>query len=347
MVNCLSVRKADAEKTREFLIKNGLLNEMYKVKNMNDRVYFPLKPGATLNNLIKELPGSELTENVCKLKTKSCTPQLKDLLSSRLPGYDKKIFPRSYDVIGDLMLIKLKNELWNERFNIGSIIKDNFNRIRGVYAKKGGVEGEFRVRDIECVGGECNPVTVHVENGCRYHLDLTKVYFNNRLSSERRRIAEQVTPGESVVDMFAGVGPFTVLIAKKNVKVNAIDVNPDAIFYLKKNITENNVKENVNVFLGKAEEIVETYLVNKADRVIMNLPSNSINYLKYACISLKDTGGIIHIYFFSDVKEFNIKLKKIEDTVKESAYNIKANNVRRVREIAPFKYIYVSDLTLH
>ncbi|WEU40821.1 MAG: class I SAM-dependent methyltransferase family protein [Candidatus Odinarchaeum yellowstonii] len=346
MVNCLSVKKADGERARELLLKYNLLDEKYKVKNVSDRVYFPVKAAFRLEELIKELPGAEISENVFDLKTKPRTLRLRDLLASSLSEYDRKIFPRSYDVIGDLMLIELKEELWADRFKIGAIIKENFTRIRGVFAKKGVVEGEFRVREIECIGGECNPVTIHVENGCKYHLDLTKVYFNNRLSSERRRVAEQVKPDENVIDMFAGVGPFTILIAKKGAKVNAIDVNPDAVFYLKKNIVENKVEGNAVAYLGRAEEIVEYYLTNKADRVIMNLPSASINYLNSACKSLKKRGGVVHLYFFSDVKELESKIKQTEEAVKTSMYKIKEQNIRRVREIAPFKYIYVLDLTL-
>ncbi len=347
MVNCLSVKKIYGEKARVFLIKHKLLNEEYKVKTIGDRVYFPIKTDIRLEEVLKELPGAELSDNVFELKAKTRTPPLRDLLSTSLPGYDRRLLPRSYDVIGDLMLIELKEELWGERFKIGSIIKENFKHIRGVFAKKGITEGEFRIREIECISGECNPVTVHVENGCKYHLDLTKVYFNNRLSSERLRVAEQVTPAENVVDMFAGVGPFTILIAKKGAKVNAIDINPEAIFYLKKNIIENHVEGNVNAFLGRAEEIVEEYLVNKADRVIMNLPSSSINYLKHACKSLKEKGGVVHLYFFSGLKELDLKLRQVELLIKESAYDIKEKTIRRVREIAPFKYIYVLDLTLH
>jgi tRNA (guanine37-N1)-methyltransferase len=75
---------------------------------------------------------------------------------------------------------------------------------------------------------------------------VTKVYFSPRLSQERLRIAQKVRGGEVVIDMFAGVGPFSIQIAKKfnNVKVYAIDTNPVAIQFLKQNIALNKI-ENI------------------------------------------------------------------------------------------------------
>ncbi|MEM2109989.1 MAG: class I SAM-dependent methyltransferase family protein [Candidatus Odinarchaeota archaeon] len=347
MVVCLSVRRIDGEKARELLVKHGLLDDRYKIKSDCERVCFPIKPGVELKRVVKELPGAKLIDDFFEFKNKVFTRGLREVLQSYLGVYEKERLPKSYDLIGGLMLIELKEELWSERFKIGAIIKENFKHIRGVFAKKGSVEGEFRVREVECIGGDCNPVTVHLENGCRYHLDLTKVYFNSRLGSERLRVAEKISPNETVIDMFAGVGPFTILIAKKRVEVNAIDSNPDAVFYLKKNIIENRVEKYVNVFLGRAEQIVTEYLKRKADRIIMNLPADSLNYLKYACEGLKEGGGVIHLYFFSGEKDFDLKLRSIDKNISEVGYKIRQMLTRRVREIAPYRYMYCVDLTLH
>ena len=87
------------------------------------------------------------------------------------------------------------------------------------------------MRDYELIGGSGNTETVHREYGCVYNLDISKVYFSPRLSYEHYRVASQVQEEEIVIDMFAGVGPFSILIAKnhEHVKVYAIDLNPEAV----------------------------------------------------------------------------------------------------------------------
>jgi tRNA (guanine37-N1)-methyltransferase len=111
---------------------------------------------------------------------------------------------------------------------------------------------------------------VQKEHGCEYHLDLSEVYFSPRLSYEHSRVASQVEEKETVVDMFAGVGPFSILIAKthEDVKVYAVDVNPDATRYLERNIIVNGVMGKVVPVLGDAKEIVHERLRGAADRVM-------------------------------------------------------------------------------
>ena len=130
------------------------------------------------------------------------------------------------------------------------------NRTRTVLAKSGAIEGVYRLRDFEVIAGVKNTVTVYTEYGCVYHVDVAKAYFSPRLSTEHNRVASNVKKGETVVDLFAGVGPFAIPIAKKikNVQVYAIDVNPDAIALLKRNIAVNRAEKQVVPFLGDARK---------------------------------------------------------------------------------------------
>ena len=180
-----------------------------------------------------------------------------------------------------------------------------------------------------------------------FHIDVAKTYFSPRLSTEHNRITSNVKKGETVVDLFAGVGPFAIPIAKKikNVQVYAIDVNPNAIALLKRNITTNRTEKQVIPFLGDAHKIVREKLSGKADRVIMNLPETAIEYVDVACEALKTKGGIIHYYSFvsaSDQTE-TAKVRLTEEVNKNQRQIKKIQVAKTVREVAPYTWQVVLD----
>jgi tRNA (guanine37-N1)-methyltransferase len=177
-------------------------------------------------------------------------------------------------------------------------------------------------------------------------VDLSKAYFSPRLSYEHNRVASLVKDGETVIDMFAGVGPFSILIAKThNVKVYAIDVNPHAVEFLKKNIRLNRVEDKVHPILGDAKQVVEEKLVAVADRVIMNLPEKAIEFVDVACKAIKPTGGIIHFYTFISASDSfeNMKLKFIDSVEKCGRKVEEILFSRTVRATAPHEWQAVID----
>ncbi len=183
---------------------------------------------------------------------------------------------------------------------IGEAILKTHRNIKTVLAKAGAISGTYRLREFTFIAGEHKTQTIHREFGCQYHVDVAKAYFSPRLSHEHERVASLVQVGETVVDLFAGVGPFSVLIAKKNpnVKVYAVDINPDAVELLKVNARVNRVENRVFPILGDARQITATRLKGLADRVIMNLPETAIEFVDAACQAIKPHGGIIHFYAF-------------------------------------------------
>jgi tRNA (guanine37-N1)-methyltransferase len=150
------------------------------------------------------------------------------------------------------------------------------------------------------VAGERKTETVHKEYGCLFKVDLGKCYFSPRLSHERMRVAQQVQPREIVVNMFAGVGCFSIVMAKhsKAERIFSIDINPDAVHYMRENTALNRVDDEVVVVQGDARDIVEGGLQGVADRVLMPLPEKAYEYLDCALSALKPHGGWIHYYDF-------------------------------------------------
>jgi len=147
--------------------------------------------------------------------------------------------------------------------------------------------------------------------------------------------------------MFAGVGPFSILIAKKcaNVKIYAIDVNPDAVHYLKKNIKANNVEAKVTSILGDARRIIKEELKAAANRIIMNLPEKAMEYVDIACEALQKEGGIIHYYEFTSAPNpLEAAKNRFNEVMKQTSRSLeKILSARIVRATAPYTWQVVVD----
>jgi tRNA (guanine37-N1)-methyltransferase len=219
-----------------------------------------------------------------------------------------------------------------------------------VLAQESAVGGTYRLREFTIIAGEPRTETIHKEYGCRYYVDIEKVYFSPRLSYEHHRVTSLVDEGETIVDMFAGVGPFSIQIAKahENVRIHAIDMNPSAYELLKRNIKLNKVDAKVDPILGDVREIISGELVNVANRVIMNLPKKSFEFIDVACKALKTSGGIVHFYNFATA---SINLDTLETRFIESVKRIgrhveKVLLSRTVRETAPYESQIVLDVKI-
>ena len=224
--------------------------------------------------------------------------RLKDKLSVALPSEELRKVYNSFDIIGDIAIIK-HNDVQNAEAVAKQIMAVHRN-IKTVLTPVTRITGDFRVRELRLLAGENKTSTSHKESGCTFRLDVEKCYFSPRLSHEHLRIAKLVQAGETVVNMFAGVGCFSILIAKtqSQSKVYSIDINPTAVEYMEENVKINQVCDRVISILGDSKEIIQTQLQSVADRVLMPLPEKALEYLPYALLALKKTGGYIHYYDF-------------------------------------------------
>jgi len=346
---CLKIPREHGERTIVLTKKLGIFNNDLMIQRTKDCLYIPLvgKPlPIHVKELKKVLPEFEIS--VYKFPTKVKRPiKIIDALEAKLAPHLLASLPQAVDFVGNIAVIEVPPELKPYKSVLGETILKVHKRVHTVLAKSSAVEGVFRVREFEVIAGTGKTETVHKEHGCTYHVDLRRAYFSPRLSHEHDRVASQVKEGEIVVDMFAGVGPFSILIAKRHdkVRVYAIDVNPDAISFLKKNIEVNRVSDKVEPILGDAREAVEEELLGVADRVIMNLPEKAIEYVDAACKAIKPEGGIIHFYEFMSAPDplETAKIRLIE-AVKQANRSVKkVLLVRRVRETAPYEWQVVVD----
>jgi len=260
--------------------------------------------------------------------------------------------PIAYDIIGDIAIIKpIPGFQANAAEIAGKIVAAN-KHVKTVLRQATSVSGEYRTRTLEWIIGEKKTETVHREHGCQFKVDLARVYFSPRLLYERIRVARKVAPNETVINMFAGVGCFSIIIAKYSQasKVFSIDINPEAIRYMVENVCLNKVAGRVSTILGDSKAIIELHLRAKADRVLMPLPSRAITYLGAAIAALKPKLGNIHIYDFVHAKKSENPLQKTLDKIASKLSQFELSVIRKdtriVRTIGPNWYQTVVDLTL-
>lgn len=156
------------------------------------------------------------------------------------------------------------------------------------------VEGEFRTRSFKVLAGIDTTETLYHEYGKRMYVDLTAAYFSARLSNERQRLLSQMREGERVLDMFAGVGPFAVMLGSKASLMVANDINPSAVYLMQRNLRLNKIK-TVAATVGDAKNLPSMLSPLKFDRIIMNLPFAAYEFLEAAAKLAKEQ-CTIHLY---------------------------------------------------
>ena len=272
--------------------------------------------------------------------------RLRKTLSSEDLG---KVY-NAYDIIGSIAIIKLPPDFSENAQTAAKAIMAIQKNVKTVLVQESPVSGDFRLRRLAHVAGENTTFTIHKESGCLFSVDVDKCYFSPRLSYERSRIARMVKPKETVVNMFAGVGCFSIIIAKKvdTAKVFSIDVNPAAVQFMQENIRLNRVYGNVIPLIGDSQEIVNSRLRGVADRVLMPLPEKALEYLPCAVSALKASGGWIHYYDFEHVKKTeNPKEKpRLKVAQKLASLNVTFDSLypRVVRTTGPNWYQVVLDI---
>jgi tRNA (guanine37-N1)-methyltransferase len=320
-----------------------LINHSLKVTTTNSVLWVPItRPIQDPEYIRLSIALGKIFVEEREFSERSQRPRsLAEVLKKELPPHILTFVPKALDMVGQIAILELPDQLSPYDNVIGSSVLEMYPNVRTVMAKAGEFSTEYRTRELRFIAGKNDSLTRHMEHGCVYELDVRTVFFSPRLSHERLRVASQVQPNEIVVDMFAGVGPYSVLIAKRqpSVTVHAIDANPSAHKFLVSNILSNRVVDNVKPIIGDAREVVKSTLFKIADRVIMNLPGSASNFIDVACSSLKEKGGIIHFYSFESTENAAEESKrKLRDQVVASCRELKSvPNVRIVKEIAPYR----------
>jgi len=272
---------------------------------------------------------------------------LKKALENVLSEKESNELISAFDQIGEIIIVRIPDSLLSKKKIIGKALLDDVKIVRSVFYQASAVSGDFRTRDLEILAGEDNTETEYKEFGCRFTVDVKNAFFSPRLSTERERIANLVQNGEVMTNMFAGIGMFSIMAAKKKkCTVYSLDINPVASKLCETNIGLNKLAGKIISINGDASEIIKEQLINKSDRTLMLLPERSDEFLDSAIETTKD-GGIIHYYshIHADKKTEAGKLSE-EHYLKVTPVKSEILHSKIVRPVGPRYYQTVVDVKI-
>ena len=272
---------------------------------------------------------------------------LKKALEGVLSEKESEELFSAFDQIGDIIIVRIPDSLIGKKKIIGETLLEQVKTAKSVFYQSSSVEGDFRTRNLEILAGIDKTETEYKEFGCRFVVDVEKAFFSPRLSTERDRIANLVQEDEIVINMFGGVGMFSIIAAKrKKCTVYNIDINPVAAKLCEKNIELNKLKGNVISILGDASKVIEEKLKDKGDRILMLLPERSDEFLNSA-ISATKNNGIIHYYSHIHGDE-KAQAPKLSEKHYQEITPIKSKilDSKIVRAVGPRYYQTVVDIQI-
>ena len=234
--------------------------------------------------------------------------------------------------------------------NLGQVLLDKLANIKTVVNKLSSIDETYRTFKMELLAGESNMTATVKENGCSFHFDFSKVYWNSRLHTEHKRVINTLKHNDIVLDMFAGVGPFSIPACKKGCRVFANDLNPFSYRALLDNAKRNNITLSVynldgrdficqvkNELLPIIQEVPSTSV-----HILMNLPALAVEFLdslKGLYFGLVHNSDIqkplIHCYTFS--KSTTPEQDVIDSVEKKLSTKLESFTVSSVRDVSPNK----------
>ena len=252
-----------------------------------------------------------------------------------------KILPKSFDVVGDILIFADFNEkLIKKEKAVGEYFLSKLKHVKVITRKTKNFSGTYRLQKLKIIAGEKRKETLYKENNCLFKLNVETCYFSSRLGNERIRIANQVKNNEMVLTMFSGIGIYPIEISKKSKakEIYGIEINPKAHEYGLENIKLNKVN-NVKLLRGDVRKVMPKLKI-KFDRILMPLPKDASKFLDLAFDKI-NKNGIIHLYEFST--EENIPNSGIEKISKLNK-KFKIINVVKCGQISPRKYRVCYDI---
>ncbi|MFW9970099.1 MAG: class I SAM-dependent methyltransferase family protein [Candidatus Odinarchaeota archaeon] len=370
-ITYIKLKKKNGQHFINFIKRNFkstlIVNPKFNILYENDYIFYPIINNQEIFDKIKIYKDKEVNvEFVIKngISNESYEYRtLQEALEDKIPNEYLNFIPKSYDIIGDIAIVEFDkfNKLDDKKYKdykekIAKAITIVNKNVKTVYEKKSEIKGKYRLRELTLLFGEDKSETVHKENNCIFKLDIKNTYFTPRLVFERLRVASsEIKDNELIIDMFAGVGTFSIQITKnKNVKIYAFDANPDAYKYLRDNVNLNKLKGEIFPYNFDITNLLESTnqlgmsLMHKADRIIMNLPESSIKFIYAACFLMKKSGGIIHFYQFSEKPNpIEKTLRNIKDELSNLSWEIKSIiNSKIVKHYSPKSELVVVDLEI-
>ncbi len=289
-----------AQKAKQDLLSKDLLDHTRKPMKEKGFIYFPLK-NKTKEYVVVE---KELENNKPKI------PSLEQALTKVLSEKELEDFQTGIDIIGDIAIIDIPLDLRSKEKLIGNTVLKTLKSVNTVLRKTEEYKGKYRVRKLKHLAGIETKETIHKENGVKIKLNVETVYFSQRMSTERKRIASLIKKEENVLVLYSGCAPYPVVISKlaNPKKITGVELNPEGHKYALMNAKLNNIAlELINQDVALAiKELEDEY-----DRILMPAPDNAKEHINLVAEKFKKA-KYIHYYAFSTEKDIPLLQEKIK-----------------------------------
>lgn len=268
--------------------------------------------------------------------------------SSVIPSGLISELPNHWKRVGKIGILELPENLQPWKKLIGSTYLDHLPELNTIAQKVGVTNTAIRTPNFEYIAGEKYPITLHKELGVKFWIDAFKLTFSSGNHNERLRLTQICSPNENILDMFACVGNLSIPISVKNptVKIKAIEINPYAFMFLKKNIEINKITRNYEIYFGDNREIIFT---NFADRILMGYFGIDQKQVHAALKALKiKKGGIIHAHGLCGKKNNLEQQQLFENTIYNYYPYFKIISIQRlvIKTVAAGVYHFVDDFKI-
>ncbi len=316
--------REEAEEIRQRLLSEGAFDRTRKLLKRNEAVEIPVKESFSGKLVEQENPEFYNSEKT-----------LSDILD--IPENEKKLLPSGWQVLGDIIIVSLKEQLEKRKDEIGKALLYLYPRCKTVLLDKG-IEGRTRSPKREIIAGK-ETETTYRENGCVFKLDAMKIMHSKGNLAERKRMSK-LGKDEVVVDMFAGIGYFSIPMAVHSMpkKIYAIEINPAAFGYLTENIKLNKVEGIIEPILGDCTVATPKGI---ADRVIMGY-LDAHEYLEYG-ISALISGGVLHYHEAVPEVMERRPVERIIEAAGKLGRKAEIIEIRRVKKYSPGVWHVVVD----
>jgi len=248
---------------------------------------------------------------------------------------------RAFSVMGNIVIVNFSKDVKKqEKLKFAKEILSKNKSVTTVLEKSGNFKGRLRKQETKVLGGVKTKEVLYKENGCIFRFNIDETYFSPRLSNERKEISNLIKKNEEVFVGFAGVAPFSIVIAKNSLakKVYSNELNRKANKYGEENVVRNKLKEKVEIISGDFKKVALKLKSKrkKFDVIVMPRPQLKDSFLSEA-LSLSKKGTRIYYYDFCKIEEINKKVDMVEEVARKNKRKIKITKVKNAGEIAPYK----------
>jgi len=330
---------ADAQAVKARLVAEEVLREDIVIEKDVEHLYFPVT---------QALAGLETVERDHRNRR---TPKtLKEALSSVLSEDELTELIGSYDVVGSIAILEIPESLLAHEETIAAAVIETNAHISTVLKKTGIHGGEFRTQSYECIAGIDTRETLVRESGCSLLVDVERVYFSVRLSTERLRLASTITPDEKVLVLFSGAAPYVVIFAKHSVasRVVGVEKNPVGHEYAVQNLKRNKFPASrAAVYCADAANLAFLHDTEGLfDRIVMMLPSGAKEFLGSAVTVANPARCVLHVYAFGAEHEVSLLSDEIVGKLKELGWRAHVDRAVKAGHHKPFVYRWCFDVSM-